>query len=168
MRTNQHIDIGCQIHSLLAVSIRKFYGLECLAIGFIQAVTEDNFERESFGSDRWEKSQRATDENGKTLQKRGQLAASITSRVGNDFARIGSNKKYAAIHHLGGKTKAHKIRPKKKKALAFGGLVLKSVNHPGSDIPARRYLPIAGGNKLQPGAEERLLDIALDALAKGL
>ena len=132
------------------------------------SITEDNFERESFGSDRWEKSQRATDENGKTLQKRGQLAASITSQVGNDFARIGSNKKYAAIHHLGGKTKAHKIRPKKKKALAFGGLVLKSVNHPGSDIPARPYLPIAGGNKLQPGAEERLLDIALDALAKGL
>lgn len=29
------------------------------------SITEDNFERESFGSDRWEKSQRATDENGK-------------------------------------------------------------------------------------------------------
>ncbi|WP_281785751.1 phage virion morphogenesis protein, partial [Uruburuella suis] len=31
------------------------------------SITEDNFERESFGSDRWEKSQRATDENGKKI-----------------------------------------------------------------------------------------------------
>ena len=51
------------------------------------SITEDNFERESFGSDRWEKSQRATDENGKTLQKRGQLAASdiIVAQLETDF-----------------------------------------------------------------------------------
>ena len=104
----------------------------------------------------------------KRCKKSGQLAASITSRAGDDFARIGSNKKYAAIQHLGGQTLAHTIRPKKKKALAFGGIVRKSVNHPGSNIPARPYLPMARGNKLQPGAERQILAIALDALAKGL
>ena len=58
------------------------------------ALTEDNFEDESWGGDKWKQSQRAASNGGKTLQKSGQLAASITSRAGTDFARIGSNKKY--------------------------------------------------------------------------
>ena len=73
---------------------------------------------------------------------------------------------YAAIHHLGGKTSAHKITVKNKKALAFGGLVRKSVNHPGSAIDARPYLPLNGDGELQKGGEERLLNIVLDALKK--
>ncbi|WP_373740330.1 phage virion morphogenesis protein [Neisseria sp.] len=36
------------------------------------------------------------------MQLTGQLAASISTKAGNDFVRIGSNKPYAAIHHLGG------------------------------------------------------------------
>lgn len=61
--------------------------------------------------------------------------------------------KYARIHELGGKTKAHVIEPKGKKALAFGGFVgmgqwglfaksviVRKVNHPGSVIPKRSYL----------------------------
>jgi len=35
-------------------------------------------------------------------------------------------------------------------------------------IPARPYLPISKGGTLQAGAESRLLDIALDALAQGV
>ena len=132
------------------------------------ALTEDNFEDESFGGQKWKQSQRASDEGGKTLQKDGGLAGSISTKVGSSFARIGSKKPYAAIHHLGGKTKAHKIRPKKKKGLAFGGIVRKSVNHPGSNIPARPYLPIRSDGKLQHGAEEAILDIALKSLAKGV
>ena len=132
------------------------------------ALTEDNFEDESWGGDTWKKSQRAADEGGKTLQRDGGLAGNISTKVGNSFARIGSNKPYAAIHHLGGQTKAHKIRHKKKKGLAFGGIVRKSVNHPGSNIPARPYLPIRGDGKLQHGAEEAILDIALKSLAKGV
>lgn len=50
---------------------------------------------------------------------------------------IGSNVKYAAIHEFGGKTPPRTIYPRKKKALAFGGVVVKKVNHPGSKIPAR-------------------------------
>ena len=61
--------------------------------------------------------------------------------ISNTQAVIGSDRKYAAIHQLGGKTAAHKIRPKRKKALAFGGGVYKSVNHPGSKIPARPFFP---------------------------
>ena len=66
------------------------------------SMTEENFESEGWGGQRWKQSRRAADEGGKTLQKSGQLAARLTTQVGSNYARIGSNKKYAAIHHLGG------------------------------------------------------------------
>ncbi|SAY50907.1 phage virion morphogenesis protein [Neisseria weaveri] len=144
------------------------------------SMTEENFERESWGDKKWDDSARSLSElldskrkqKGKTLQLSGQLAASISTKVGNSFARIGSNKPYAAIHHLGGQTKAHEIRPRNKKSLAFvkGGdnVNVKSVRHPGSKIPERAFLPIDGKGSLQSGAEQRLLDIALEALKKGI
>lgn len=134
----------------------------------LHSLTEDNFAAEAWGGQAWPKSTRAQEEGGKTLQNSGQLAASIQSSADNDFARIGSNKPYAAIHQLGGKTPAHTILPKHKQALAFGGIVRKSVHHPGSQIPARPYLPVDGNGNLQSGAEERLLNIALLSLQQGL
>lgn len=115
------------------------------------SMTEDNFENENWGGQKWEgeddgKSKRAIAEGGKTLQLTGQLAASISTQVGNDFARIGSNKPYAAIHHLGGQA------GRRKKVT----------------IPACPYLPISGNGQLQKGAERSLLDIALKSLSKGL
>ena len=75
------------------------------------SLTEENFESESFGGNRWKQSQRAA-QGGQTLQLTGQLAASISTQVGNDFARIGSNKPYAAIHHLGGSAgRNHSVQP---------------------------------------------------------
>ena len=108
------------------------------------SLTEDNFESESWGGKKWPRSRRAAKNGGKTLQLSGQLAASISTQVGNDFARIGSNKKYAAIHHLGGQA------GKGRKAT----------------IPTRPYLPISGTGQLQPGAERTLVDITLKALKK--
>lgn len=109
------------------------------------SLTEDNFESESWGGKKWPQSQRAA-QGGKTLQLTGQLAASISTQVGNDFARIGSNKPYAAIHHLGGQAG----RGRK------------------STIPARPYLPINGSGQLQNGANKRIIDIALESLKAGL
>ncbi|WP_241033502.1 phage virion morphogenesis protein [Neisseria mucosa] len=80
------------------------------------------------------------------MQKSGQLAARLTRQVGSNYARIGSNKKYAAIHHLVGQAgSGHE-----------------------TNLPARPYLPINGNNELQPDAERRILDIAIAALKKGL
>lgn len=110
------------------------------------SLSEDNFKSESWGGQKWPRSKRAASGGGKTLQLSGQLAASISTKVGNDFARIGSNKKYAAIHHLGGQAG----RGKKVK------------------IEPRPYLPINGAGQLQKGAERSLLDIALKSLSKGL
>ena len=123
--------------------------------GELTTLTEDNFESESFGGEKWQQSRRAATEGGKTLQQDGGLAGSFSTKAGNGFARIGSNKEYAAIHHLGGTVKA-----KNKPYLAFALA--------GGTIPARPYLPIRGDGKLQRGAEEAILDVALKALAKGV
>ena len=107
--------------------------------------TEDNFENESWGGEKWKQSERAAN-GGKTLQLTGQLAASISTQTGNNFAQIGSNKKYAAIHHLGGQAgRGRKVT-----------------------IPARPYLPINGSGQLQNGAEKKLIDIAIESLKAGL
>lgn len=77
-----------------------------------------------------------------TLQKSTMLRRSITHRVTGSGVTISSDRPYAAIHQLGGKTRPHIIRPKRKKALHWGGnKFAKSVKHPGSRIPSRPYLP---------------------------
>lgn len=58
--------------------------------------------------------------------------------------RSSGDVKYARIHELGGRTKAHVIEPVKAKALAFmfNGKMsfFARVNHPGSVIPERSYM----------------------------
>ncbi|PVX80045.1 phage virion morphogenesis protein [Paraburkholderia unamae] len=78
----------------------------------------------------------------KILQASGRLASSITPAYDATSARVGTNVVYAAIHQFGGQTRAHVIRPKNAKALHFGGIFAKQVNHPGSKIPARPFLAI--------------------------
>ena len=110
------------------------------------SMSEDNFASESWGGDPWKPSKRANREGGKTLQKTGQLAASLTTQSSNDFARIGTNKVYAAIHHMGGQAgRGRKV-----------------------NIPARPYLPINSSGNLQANADKQILDIVKDALARGL
>ncbi|QNT59459.1 phage virion morphogenesis protein [Neisseria musculi] len=72
------------------------------------SLTEDNFESEGWGGQKWKRSRRVADNGGKTLQLSGRIAAGISTQIGNGFARIGSNKKYAAIHYFGGKIEAEK------------------------------------------------------------
>lgn len=106
---------------------------------------EDNFEKETDPNTgrKWAelaestKCQRAeTGRNGRILQVSGSLAASISPSYGDDFASVGTNKIYAAVHQFG--SRPYKIKPRNKKALAFGEIVVKSVNHPG--VPARPFL----------------------------
>jgi phage virion morphogenesis protein len=84
---------------------------------------------------------------GKILTVRGiagGLRGSIAKRSGKTFVAVGANKVYAAIHQFGGKTKAHVIKPRRRKALHWPGALhpVKKVNHPGSKIPARPYLVV--------------------------
>jgi phage virion morphogenesis protein len=69
--------------------------------GIMLDAVEENFEQE--GRPRWQRSKRAEKVGGKTLQKSGQLAASISQKYDARSARVGTNKVYAAIHQFGGK-----------------------------------------------------------------
>ncbi|CAL1241312.1 phage virion morphogenesis protein [Candidatus Methylocalor cossyra] len=79
---------------------------------------------------------------GKMLQVSGQLAASITTEVGPSSVLVGSAKKYAAIHQLGGQA-------------GRGHTVI---------IPPRPYLPVNEDGSLFPDAESAMVDVVLDYL----
>lgn len=79
----------------------------------------------------------------------GKLVRSIFEQVTNSGSEVSgrvysSGLPYAAIQEFGGQTRPHVIEATKAKALAFtmGGaqLFAMRVNHPGSKIPASRYM----------------------------
>jgi len=83
------------------------------------------------------------------LRARGHLADTIRYQADDSGVRVGTNRIYGAIHQMGGTTSPHVIRPKTKKALAWPGgrHPVRSVNHPGSAIPARRpFIPFPFAN----------------------
>jgi phage gpG-like protein len=61
---------------------------------------------------------------------------------GDGSVLFGSNVVYSRIHQEGGKTGAHEIRPRHKKALRFNGRYAAKAQHPGSEIPARPYMGV--------------------------
>lgn len=112
------------------------------------------------------------------LQDTGRLAGSIASDHGTDYARVGSNVAYAAIHQLGGDIEraahsrlvSHRGDGKggllRTKAFGGRGLVFARPGSRGSvdrwfgvaahrvHIPARPYLPVLPDGSLQPEARE--------------
>jgi len=82
----------------------------------------------------------------KILTETGHLRDSIRYRLlGQNAVAVGTNRVYAAIHQLGGRTPARTILPVRKKALYWPGAAhpVKSVRHPGSLIPARPFLGLS-------------------------
>lgn len=102
----------------------------------MMAAVHENFEQE--GRPRWLPIQRV----GEILRDKGNLFNSLDSDCDNDEAVVGTNLVYARIQNEGGTTRPHVIRPKNKQALYFNGRYAKKVNHPGSVIPARRFLSL--------------------------
>lgn len=90
-----------------------------------------------------------------TLYKTGALKQSprLVAVDGNSVT-VGSDRPYAAIHQLGGRTSPHTIKPKNGKALLWmangQAHFAKSVKHPGSLIPARPYFPMNADGSLEP------------------
>lgn len=74
------------------------------------------------------------------------LAASISTHADDSSALVGSNKPYAAMMHFGGDKS--------------------DWPHLWGDIPGRPYLPMGLDGKLQPEAEESILELALSHIAK--
>jgi len=70
---------------------------------YILSETQLNFEQEQTpDGEAWQPSQRASRDNGKTLQDHRHLYDSYTYEAANDSVDVGSNSEYAAIHHQGG------------------------------------------------------------------
>lgn len=96
---------------------------------------------------RWPESLRVKHKGGQTLIKSGRLRDSIAGNGPQVTARsveIGTNLEYAAIHQFGGNIPPHVIRARRAKALRIPGVGFrKSVNHPGSSMPARPYLGLS-------------------------
>jgi len=86
---------------------------------------------------------------GKVLQvSSGGLAASVQAAHGKSFARIGSNKPYAAMHFFGGTTASNSMIPGKK-------------------IPARPFLPFKSDTQqLTKDAEASVLEVLQSHLMK--
>lgn len=87
-----------------------------------------------------------------TLRKSGTLAKSIRTVATARNATIASDRLYAAIHQLGGTTPPHIILPVNGKALKTPFGLFKKVNHPGSKIPARPFMPFDSNGKPTPAA----------------
>lgn len=104
--------------------------------GTMQSAVDQNFA--SGGRPKWLGVKRG----GTPLNDTGVLKNSIQHSSDSKTALVGTNVEYAAIHQFGGKTRPHVIKPRFKKALAFNGMFAKSVNHPGSNIPARPFLQL--------------------------
>lgn len=94
------------------------------------------------------------------LTLNGYLRSKIVKDYDANSATVGSDRAYAAIHQFGGRTRPHVIEPRYKKALAFGGKVRKSVQHPGSNIPARPFLGLSDADRSE------IVEITLDFLQR--
>lgn len=115
----------------------------------------------------------------KMLQDTGHLAASITPSSGPDFAAIGTNVVYAAIHQLGGDISRApfsswvRLREEKKGQLkrqaGYQNLAVfakdshkraRTVRYTSDGfnihIPARPYLPVTADGRLQAGVSEAI------------
>jgi phage virion morphogenesis protein len=91
-----------------------------------------------------------------------QLRDTINYRADDRSVTIGSPKVYAAIHQFGGRTRAHVIKPRNKKALNWPGgkHPVGAVNHPGSNIPARPFLGLSKEDR------EEIVEIIRDHLIR--
>lgn len=124
---------------------------------YLESATIERFDREE-GPDgqAWDKSIRAREEGGKTLNDDGYLKGSITHNVRGDTIEVGTNLIYGGVHQFGATIKA-----KNADRLAFflpGGLGF--VRPLEVEIPARPYLGIGAED------EEALIAEAQDEIAR--
>jgi phage virion morphogenesis protein len=121
----------------------------------LASVTEENFESQGQGEEQWQALSEATTGRreasgtwpGQMLQvSSAGLAASVTTQATDSSAMVGSNKPYAAMMHFGGDKS--------------------DFPHLWGDIPGRPYLPMDAEGKLQPEAEDAILDLAMQHIEK--
>lgn len=96
------------------------------------------------------------------LRKTGTLWRSLRVITATDRSVVvGSDRKYAAIHQLGGVIPPCIIRPKKRQALYWPGAKhpVKSVKRRAVTIPPRPFFPVTSAGRLTPKAEAGIREI---------
>jgi phage virion morphogenesis protein len=124
------------------------------AAGIMHDEVEENFAQE--GRPKWKKSKRAEKQGGQTLQKSGQMAASISERHDSNEAAVGTNKVYAPAQQFGvNKTVSVPAHSRKTKS-GKGGTVRAHVMK--MNLPARPFLTMGpdGLDKIQSAAKRYL------------
>jgi phage gpG-like protein len=96
-----------------------------------------------------------------TLRRSSTLWRSLrVIQAGPTGVTIGSDRPYAAIHQLGGQTKPHPITARRARSLYFQlgakSIHAKSVQHPGSRIPARPFFPVTPNGDLTAAARQTI------------
>lgn len=108
---------------------------------------KENFDKEGFvnnGLQPWPK--RKADNTSKKILtgETKELQDSIDYNADIGKTSWGTDVVYGSIHNRGGKTKAHTISPRRKRALKFKGKwgvgIWKKIKHPGSKIPKRQFI----------------------------
>jgi phage virion morphogenesis protein len=137
-----------RLRHMLQVSEHPGPAMAAIANVMLAAV-EDNFRAEGRPT-KWKPlkpstiaARAAKGQAGKILQASGKLAASITPFSSNTEAGVGTNRPYAAAMNFG--SRPHEIKPRDKKALAFGGKVFGRVKHPGT--AARPFMVLMDQDK---------------------
>lgn len=77
------------------------------------------------------------------LVEGGDMLGRFTYQIKGTQVVVGTNDFKAVFHHYG--TKPYVIKPKTKKALKFGGVIVRKVNHPG--LPARQLVGFEAADK---------------------
>lgn len=154
-------------------------------VGIMADAVEDNFDREQTPDGHpWEPLKPDTIKAresrgywpGKILQQRGQLAASIAREFGSNYAAVGTNLEYAAIHQFGGDiqiaARSQRLYFKQGKDGTIGTQFVKksksnfaqwaTLGAYGIHIPARPYLGLSAA------AQAQILAAAEAAIKKAL
>lgn len=112
---------------------------------------------------KWEKSQRAENEGGKTLQDKGRLRRDWELRNASSYGLIRSKLEYSVAHEKGATLPAMVIRPKNAKALRWVGSdgvvrFAKKVNRPEIVLPQRKIFPDIdqAGEIIKPAFDDHL------------
>jgi len=131
---------------------RRPGGVIRVVVNLIKSITEGTFSSvgASYRPSPWK---RKLDGSPCILQKSSRLVHSFRTHFSEFSGTLSTDAPYAGIHQFGGKTPPHEILPRRKSALAFtsakfGNVIVRKVNHPGSRIPPRPFIPITPDGRL--------------------
>lgn len=96
----------------------------------------------------------------------GVLSRSLVLSVVGRVATISTDRPYAAIHQFGGRTRPHAMQVRRGKGGKFSKAgYLQAIQHPGSNIPPRPFLPMLNG-ALTPAAAKLAQRAAQDVVGR--